>query len=105
MELKHLTQEEFEQALQGAQPVLADFFATWCGPCKVLSPQLEELAQRYEGRAVVAKVDVDQQQALAQRYAIMSVPTVIFFKDGQETDRKIGVQPIEDYADALDSLL
>ena len=105
MELKHLNTQEFEAVLQGSQPAMIDFSAVWCGPCKILGPVMEELAHRYDGRAVVAKVDVDEQRELAIRYRVMSVPTVIFLKNGKEVDRKIGVREAEEYAETLDAYL
>lgn len=72
---------------------MIDFFATWCGPCKMLGPVMEQLADRYDGKAVVAKVDVDEQQMLAIQYGVMSVPTVLFLKNGEEVGRLVGVQP------------
>ena len=105
MARKHLNEQEFEAVLTGGQPVILDFFATWCGPCKALGPVVEELAEQYEGRAVVAKVDVDEQRALAMRLGVLSVPTVIFLKDGKEAARRVGVQPREEYTQLLDSLL
>ncbi len=105
MELKHLNEQEFQAALAGTQPAVIDFFATWCGPCKALGPTMETLAERYADRALVAKVDVDQQRALAMRYGVMSVPTVVFFKNGSEVGRKVGAYPLEEYTALLDSLL
>ena len=105
MELKHLNAQEFEAVKTGSQPALIDFSAVWCGPCKMLAPVLEQLAERYDGKAVVAKVDVDEQRELALSLGISAVPTVIFLKDGKEADRKVGVQPEEEYVQTLDGLL
>ena len=98
----HFNQESFDKALQGDKLVMVDFWATWCGPCRMLGPVIEKLADQYEGKAVIGKVNVDEQQELAVRYGVMSIPTVIFFKDGKEIDRKVGVMPATAYTQVLD---
>ena len=104
MSVLHLTEGAFDKAI--AQGVaLVDFWATWCGPCKMLAPTIEELGSKYEGKATVAKVDVDAELGLAGRYGVMSIPTVILFKDGMEVDRKVGFMPLDAYTEALDALL
>jgi len=104
MSVLHLTEGAFEQAI--AQGVtLVDFWADWCGPCKMLAPTIEELGKAYDGKAIIAKVDVDAQPDLAKRFAVMSIPTVIFFKNGQEIERKVGLLPGEVYAKVLDDNL
>ena len=104
MAVLHLTEGAFDKAIsQGV--ALVDFWATWCGPCKMLTPVIEELGGKYEGRAVIAKVDVDAEPNLARRFGVMSVPTVILFKDGAEIDRKVGVMPADAYTQALDAQL
>ena len=105
MELKHLNAQEFAEVLQGDKIAMIDFSAVWCGPCQILGPVMEELAARYDGKAVVAKVDVDEQRELALQYRVMSVPTVIFLKDGKEIDRKIGIREVPEYTDILDANL
>ena len=105
MELKHLNAQEFETILQSGQPAMIDFSAVWCGPCQILAPVMEKLAEQYDGKAVVAKVDVDEQRELAIQYRVMSVPTVIFLKDGKEVDRKIGVREPAEYTERLDACL
>ena len=104
-ELKHLNAQEFEAILQSGQPAMIDFSAVWCGPCQILAPVMEKLAEQYDGKAVVAKVDVDEQRELAIQYRVMSVPTVIFLKDGKEVDRKIGVREPAEYTERLDACL
>ena len=98
MELKHLNEQEFNTVKNGTKPAMIDFFA-------MLGPVMEQLADRYDGKAVVAKVDVDEQQMLAIQYGVMSVPTVLFLKNGEEVGRLVGVQPAETYAQTLDKLL
>jgi thioredoxin 1 len=90
-----VTDGDFQQAVLGAdRPVLVDFWAAWCGPCRMVTPVIDQLAQEFSGRALVAKLDVDANQLTAQRYGVMSVPTLIVFRDGQEVDRVMGAQPI-----------
>ncbi len=104
MALMHLTEETFNDAV--AQGIaLVDFWADWCGPCNMLAPTIEDLAEKYEGRALIAKVDVDNQMELAQRFGVMSIPTVLLMKDGVEQDRKVGLMSEEVYTEALDALL
>ena len=105
MELKHLNAQEFEAVKSGSQPALIDFSAVWCGPCKMLAPVLEQLAERYEGKAVVAKVDVDEQGALAARFGIQSIPTVMIFRDGAAIDTMVGAHDYDTYAAALERAL
>ena len=85
---------DFESVvLNASEPVLVDFFATWCGPCKMLAPVLDEVAGEVAGRAQVVKVDIDASPDLAQRYGVMSVPTLAVFKDGEVATHAVGVQP------------
>ena len=105
MELKHLNAQEFDEALQSGKAAMIDFSAVWFGPCQILAPVMETLADRYEGKALVAKVDVDEQRELAIQYRVMSVPTVLFIKDGKVVDRKIGVREPEEYTKLLDTLI
>ncbi len=89
-----ISSEEFEgKVLQSEVPVLVDFFATWCGPCKMLAPVLDEVASELSGKATVYKVDVDKSPEIAQRYSIMSVPTLIVFENGQVKKTTMGAQP------------
>lgn len=104
MSVLHLTEEAFDKAI-GQGVALVDFWATWCGPCKMLAPVIEELGEKYDGTATIAKVDVDAEPGLAGRYGVMSIPTVILFKDGVEIDRKVGFMPAGAYTEILDENL
>ena len=87
----HVSDEEFEQkVLKSEQPVLVDFWAPWCGPCKMIAPAVEELAKEYDGKAMVAKVNTDDHPLWASRFGIMGIPTLIVFRDGKEVDRVVG---------------
>lgn len=89
-----VTYDTFEQeVLQSSLPVLLDCYADWCGPCKMMSPVIDKLAEEYEGRIKVGKVNVDECGDLAQKYGIMSIPNMIFFKNGQPVDRVVGAIP------------
>jgi thioredoxin 1 len=100
------TDANFEQAVLGASvPVLVDFWAAWCGPCRMVAPVIEQLGQEFAGRAVVAKLDVDQNPITAQRYGVQSIPTLIFFRNGQEVDRAMGAQPAHVLRQKLETLL
>ena len=101
----HFNKEGFEKALASGQTVLVDFWASWCGPCKMLAPTIEALGEQYEGKAIVGKVDVDEEQELAIRNGVMSIPTVIFYKDGKEIARKVGVMPAGAFTEILEANL
>ena len=100
-----LTKENFEaEVLQSAKPVLVDFWATWCGPCRMLAPIIEELAAEYEGKAVVGKVNIDEQPELAEVFGIQSIPTLLVFKDGQIVDMAVGYRPKEQLEKLLETV-
>lgn len=101
-----LTYDNFnEEVINSDKPVLVDFWATWCGPCRMIAPMIDELAINYEGKAKVGKIDVDTQSTLAAQFNIMSVPTLMIFKGGNMIHREIGLKSIEDLEDKLDALL
>ena len=97
-----ITAENFEaEVLKSDKPVLVDFWASWCGPCRMLAPVVEEVAEETEGRAVVGKVNVDDEMELARTYRIASIPTLIVFENGREVRRSVGVIEKEDILDLM----
>ncbi|NLB28108.1 MAG: thioredoxin [Clostridiaceae bacterium] len=98
-----LKQDNFEEkVLKSDLPVLIDFWAEWCGPCRMVAPVVEELAKNYAGKAVIGKVNVDEERGLAQKYRVFSIPTLFIFKDGEVVDQLVGARPYDDIAKVLD---
>ena len=101
----HFNKEGFDKAVPAAPIALVDFWADWCGPCKMLTPTVEALAEQYGDRVVTGKVNVDEEPELARRFGIMSIPTVVFLKNGKEIERKVGVLPPETFSAVLEQYL
>lgn len=102
---KVITNDNIKEVLTSSKVVVIDFWATWCGPCRVLGPTVEEVAAEYEGKAVVAKCNVDDAEDVSMEYGIRNIPTLLYFKDGQLVDRTVGVVSKQDITAKIDSLL
>lgn len=103
MALIHFNEESFNEALASSRLMMVDFWATWCGPCRMLGPVIEQLAEEYEDKdVIIGKVDVDEDPELARRYGVMQIPTVLLLRNGEELAREIGAKPMETYTDLLD---
>lgn len=101
-----LTDGNFQdEVLNSDKPVLVDFWATWCGPCRMIAPAIEQLASEFEGRAVVAKMDVDHNPQVPMQFGVRSIPTLLFFKDGRVVDQLVGAVPKKQLANKLDNLV
>lgn len=101
-----VTNDNFQkEVLNSDKPVLLDFWAVWCGPCRMVAPTIEKLAQAYDGRAVIGKVNVDEESALAEQFKVMSIPTIYILKSGQVAERLIGARPYAELAAALEKHL
>ncbi len=99
-------ENDFDQkVLKSEKPVLVDFWAPWCGPCKMVAPELEAVDAEYEGQAVIVKVNVDEQQQIASKYNVMGIPTLLLLKDGEEVNRIVGYRPRKDIMEAINKVL
>ena len=105
MEMVFTTQKFESEVLNSDKPVLVDFYADWCGPCKMMAPVVEELAELYDGKAKVGKLNVDNNEEIAMKYGVMSIPTLLVIKNGQVEAKMVGVQKREVLMDALDKAL
>ncbi|MBR1575577.1 MAG: thioredoxin [Bacteroidales bacterium] len=99
-----ITNTNFQELLAGDKPVLVDFWATWCGPCRILSPTVDEIAEEYADRITVAKCNVDDAEEVAMQYRIMSIPTLLFFKNGEVVDKRVGVVSKDEIVSIINSI-
>ena len=98
-----ITDSNFNDVISKNKTVLVDFWAEWCGPCRVIGPVIEELANEYEGKAIIGKLDVDSNQESSVKYGVRSIPTILTFKDGEIVDRQVGAVPKETLTNVIDS--
>ena len=105
MAAMNMNQEQFEQAIREKKPVLVDFWAPWCGPCKMVGPIIDELATEYEGKVIIGKCDVDENGDVAAEYGIRNIPTVLFFKNGELVDKQVGSAPKSAYVAKIEAIL
>ena len=100
-----ITDSNFEELLASGKPVVVDFWATWCGPCKKIVPDIEALAEEYKEQAVIGKCDVEENDGLAMRFGVRNVPTVIFIKNGEVVDKQVGAAPKSTFEEKLKAIL
>ena len=101
-----ITDASFDQdVLKSDKPVLVDFWAAWCGPCRTLAPIIDQISQDYEGKAIVGKVDIDANQEFAAKYGVRNIPTVLLFQGGELKERMVGVSPKDTYTQAIEGLI
>jgi thioredoxin 1 len=100
-----LTDANFEEVIKTDKPVLVDFWAEWCGPCRMVGPIVEELSKDYEGRAIVGKVNVDHNPGISSKYGIRNIPTILFFKNGEVVDKSVGAVPKNVLSQKIDGQL
>ena len=100
-----LTNENFDEVMGTNLPVVIDFWATWCGPCRMISPIIEELAEEYEGKVLIGKCDVDANDDVVAQYMVRNIPTIVFLKDGKQVDKHVGAGTKEQIKAKIDALL
>lgn len=100
-----ITSQNFNELIAQGKPVMVDFWATWCGPCKKIAPLIEELAAEYEGRAIIGKVNVEDEDELASQFGIRNIPTVLFIKNGTVVDKQVGACPKSELENKLTAIL
>lgn len=100
-----ITDQNFDEIIAQGKPVVLDFFATWCGPCKKIAPYIEELANEYADQVIVGKCDIDDNNDLAVRFGVRNIPTVLFIKDGNVVDKSVGAAPKSTFEDKLKALI
>lgn len=99
------TDQTAREAIESGKPVVIDFWATWCGPCIKLGPVVEELAEKYDGKAVIGKLNIDENDEIASENRVRNIPTVLFFKDGKLADRSVGLVKLSDLEEKLSAIL
>ena len=100
-----ITSENFESLKKGDLPLVVDFWATWCGPCRMIGPIISKLAEKYDGKIAVGKCDVEENDDLAAEFSIRNIPTILFFKNGQLVDKQVGSAPKSVFAQKIEALL
>ena len=100
-----ITRENFSSLKNGDMPLVVDFWATWCGPCRMMAPIIEELAKEYEGKAIIGKCDVEENEELATEYGIRNIPTILFFKQGEVVEKVVGFQQKPKIQEVINKLL
>ena len=100
------TDTNFEElVIKSGKPALVDFWAEWCGPCRMITPMVTELAEEYDGKAVIGKVDVDNNPGITAKYCVRNIPTILFFKDGEVVDKQVGAVPKQKLVEKLEALI
>ncbi len=100
-----ITNENFQEVISSSLPVVIDFWAEWCGPCRTIGPIIEELAEAYEGKAIIAKCDVEENEDIVAKYGVRNIPTVIFLKGGELVDKQIGAASKETFKNKIEAIL
>ena len=100
-----VTDANFEELVNSGKPMVLDFWAEWCGPCRMVAPIIDELATEYEGRVTIGKMDVDENNDVVAQFGVRNIPTVLFFKDGQVVDKQVGAAPKATFVAQIDALL